>query len=134
MRTVTADQLSDAIRDVLDEYGDDVSKTTVECVKEVAKQGVKALRANSPRGTTGGKRHGKYARNWTSQVEDRRVYAVATIYNKTPGLPHLLEYGHVSRNGTGRTFGSVGGRPHIKAVEETLIRDYTNNLTQELSQ
>lgn len=128
MRTVTPDQLAAAIQEVLDEYREDAQLKTTECVKAVAKQGVKALKANSPRDT------GEYAKGWKSQLEESRTGATAILHNDNYRLPHLLEFGHVSRNGTGRDYGSVAAIPHIKPVEETLIREYTNKLKQELSQ
>jgi hypothetical protein len=104
-----------------------VERTTDECIKEVAKAGRKALRSNSP------KKKGEYARGWSFKVEKHRLYTVATLYNNKPGLPHLLEFGHVSRNGTGRSYGHVGAKPHIAGVEQMVIQEYTQKLTRELS-
>lgn len=126
-RTVTPEQLADRIQQVLAKYQNDVDLTTAEVVKDVAKEGRRALKANSP------KKKGKYASKWAFQVEKHRLYTVATIYNAQPGLPHLLEFGHVSRNGTGRTYGFVGARPHIASVEQSVIQEYTQKLTRELS-
>lgn len=126
-RTVTPEQLAASLQKILEEYGDDVERASEECVREVAKTGRNALRSNSP------KKKGKYASKWAFQVEKHRLYTVATIYNAQPGLPHLLEFGHVSRNGTGRTYGFVGARPHIASVEQSVIQEYTQKLTRELS-
>ena len=100
-----------------------MARASEECVREVAKAGRKALKANSP------KRKGKYASGWSFEVEKQRLYTVATLYNKKPGLPHLLEFGHVTRNGTKR-----GARPHISGVEQEIVKEYTDKLTKELSQ
>jgi hypothetical protein len=54
------------------------------------------------------------------------------IYNEHPGLPHLLEYGHVSRNGTGRTYGEVPGHEHIQPVEEEMVRDFERKVVEAL--
>lgn len=127
MASVTPDQLAERIHKVLEEYADEVEKTTADCVKAVAKQGVRALKANSPKG-----KKGDYAKKWTAQIEEGRLYTTATIYEKKPGLTQLLEFGHVSRNGTGRTYGFVEARPHIASVEQTIVAQYTQTLTQEL--
>ena len=87
-----------------------------EAVTKVAQKGAKAVRGNSA-GSFGGS--GKYAKGWTYQSEYRRLGSVATIYNKTPGLPHLLENGHAKRGG-----GRVSGRTHIAPVETEIITEY----------
>lgn len=113
MAKVTIDNLASEIQRILDEYGEDVTNLTEETVKEVAKTGAKAVKSAS--GIFGGT--GKYASGWTSQVEGGRLNTKATIYNgKTPGLPHLLEFGHAKRGG-----GRVGGRTHIAPVEQEII-------------
>ena len=98
----TAETLHNDIMKILDDYVDDVERKSTECVEKVAQKGAKALRNSSPRHT------GKYASGWTVKTENTRTGTMATIYNgKTPGLPHLLEHGHVIRNGTGRSYGSI---------------------------
>ena len=55
-----------------------------------------------------------------AQGENTLFYA-DNIYNADqPGLTHLLENGHVSRNGTGRTFDPVKAYPHIAPVQKIL--------------
>lgn len=127
MATITPDQLAERLQKILSEYQDDVERTADECIREIAKEGRRALKANSP------KQGGEYAKGWSFEVEKHRLYTLATLYNKTPGLPHLLEFGHVSRNGTGRTYGSVKAIPHIAGVEQSIIQEYTSKLTRELS-
>lgn len=126
-RTVTPEQLAESLQKILAEYADDVDQASAECIREVAKAGRKSLKANSP------KKSGDYAKGWSFNVEKHRLYTVATLYNQTPGLPHLLEFGHVSRNGTGRSYGSVKALPHIGSVEQQIIQEYTQKLTRELS-
>ena len=126
-RTVTPEQLAASLQKILEEYGDDVERASEECIREVAKAGRKALRSNSP------KKKGDYAKGWSFEMDKQRLYTVATLYNKKPGLPHLLEFGHVTRNGTGRSYGSVKALPHIGSVEQQIIQEYTQKLTRELS-
>ena len=116
--TIAIDGLEDALHDILEEYTDEIARGTKECVQKVARAGVKALKAASP------KRTGYYAKDWTSKIESGRLNAQATIYNNEPGLPHLLEFGHVSRNGTGRDLGQVPGQAHIQPVEEELAKEF----------
>lgn len=127
--TITPDQLADRIKDVLKDYAEDVELKTVECVKAVAKEGVRALKSNSPHGKTG-----EYAKGWTQKTETTRLGSTATIYNRDYRLPHLLEWGHVTRNGTGRQWDTKAktARPHIEAVENTLIREFEHKLISEV--
>lgn len=111
------DKLSAVIADTLEFYGADVAENVAEAVKKVSKEGAKAVKA-AARENFGGT--GTYAKGWTSRTEEGRVSAQGVIFNKTvPGLPHLLENGHAKRNG-----GRVAGKPHIKPVEEQIVKDF----------
>jgi hypothetical protein len=122
-KTVTAANLEEVVRKTLDDYGNEVKHTLDEITKTVTKKGVQALKTESAEtfGTTR-KRDKKYAKTWTSSIETNVLSTQGVIYNTQSGLPHLLENGHVSRNGTGRTFGTVKGRPHISKVEAEIER------------
>jgi hypothetical protein len=123
MAKVTAGDLEDSIKKALDKYESEVKQTLASITKEVTKKGVQALKTESAEtfGTTR-KRDKKYSKTWTSSIETNTLSTQGTIYNTQSGLPHLLENGHVSRNGTGRTFGTVKGRPHISKVESEIER------------
>lgn len=116
MAKVTIDNLADTVQEILDEYEGEIEEKMDEIVKRVGKAGVSALKSSS-RSTFGGT--GKYASGWTSQVETNRYGTVVTIYNKYPGLPHLLENGHAKRGG-----GRVQGRTHIAPVEEKMVNEF----------
>jgi len=114
-----------ACKKILDEYKEDVNKDMQEAVKKVTKAGAKQVKANA-QGAVGGK---KYAKGWTSRFETGRLSAQGTIYNSSqPGLPHLLEYGHVTRNGTGRTFRPTPAHEHIAAVEDEIEQNIMKEL------
>lgn len=119
-RKVTADTFADVINEVLADYAADTEKTTADVVKEVTRDGVKALKSAS--GIFNGTR---YASGWTSKVEVGRMTTTGIIYNgKVPGLPHLLEYGHATRGG-GR---KKGEHEHIKPVEEAVCAAFERDL------
>lgn len=119
------DKMDQAIAEILDEYGDEVVGNLEEITKRVAKEGAKTAKAEAKgkfRGT------GKYAKGWTSTVETGRLSTQGTIYNKDlPGLPHLLEYGHANRGG-----GRTPGKPHLKAVEQRVIKQFERLVTDTL--
>lgn len=100
---------------------DGVVPALEESLDEVSKEAVKRLKANT-KAKLGGT--GKYAKSWAREREKGRLKVGYTVYNKLPGLPHLLEYSHALRNG-GRS------RPieHIApvaqwAAEEAIDRFY----------
>ena len=124
-RKVTPDNLADAIREVLEEYGEDVDKFTAELTEKVAKDGAKALQSASAGSFAG---TGKYAKGWKTKVTKERLSTTSVIYNANqPGLPHLLEYGHAKRGG-----GRVPGREHIRPVEKTIIETFTKEIEAKL--
>lgn len=123
-RKITADNLGEAIAEILEEYGDEVQKDMDDVVKDVGKAGVKAIKSAS--GVFGGT--GKYRKGWTSQIDTERYGSTVTIYNRTPGLPHLLENGHAKRGG-----GRVPGKTHIAPVEQELIKQFEEQIEKAVS-
>ena len=122
-KAVGLDGLAEALTEILEEYQTEVERGVRECVQRVAKAGVKALKETSPRQT------GEYAAGWTSEVKEGRLGATATIYNKDkPGLVHLLEHGHVTRNGTGRTFSRTPAHIHVAPVEDEIAREFEKQI------
>lgn len=117
-RKVSAVELSSALKEILDEYGDAVYTVLGDCVKEVREEAVEKLRETSP-GT------GRYAGSWTaSELGAARMTTRSVVHNAQHyRLTHLLEKGHVSRNGTGRTFGRVKAYPHIGAVDDWVVQE-----------
>ena len=105
----------DAVDDLLANWvQDDVIPTLEETLDEVSKEAVKKLKANSRREFKGN----KYWKGWTREKEKGRLKKGYTIYNKIPGLPHLLENGHVLRNG-----GRYHGKEHILPVEKWAVEE-----------
>lgn len=123
-RKIPVDKLTQEVVKILSEYGGDVQGNLNTIVGQMSKKGAQTLRQQS-KNTFGGT--GKYAKGWTSTVETGRVSAQGTIYNKTPGLPHLLENGHALRGG-----GRTPGRPHIKPVEEALVREFESKVKSKI--
>lgn len=117
-RRVTLNNLGDAIEEILDEFEDGTIRATHEIVKKVAADGARAINSQAA-GAVGGS---KYKRSWTSKTDNTRLGASAVIYSKLPGLPHLLEHGHATRNG-GRTAARVHIAPVVEKINQSLIHD-----------
>lgn len=119
--------MEETISQILTEYKGEIEKDLEKAVREVAKSGVSELKANS-RSEFGGT--GRYASGWTSKTETDRLLHTSIIYNRMPGLPHLLEHGHALRGG-GRS-GFVDGKMHIAPVEEKVIEQFERELIHEI--
>lgn len=132
-RKVGAVDLTAAIKDILTKYGDDVYKVLDASIKDVAEASTEKLKgvhqwANNVSGSA-------YSAAWAVQdVQKDRVRVNRVIYNNGHArLTHLLEKGHVSRNGTGRTFGKVKAYPHIKPVEEWAVKELSQVVEERLN-
>ena len=108
--------LSLAMKDILTDYTDDVVKVVAEVIGEVAEEAAEELHTA---GSFNGK---KYRRSWTSEVESKRSYDSAIVYNKKHyRLTHLLEYGHAKANG-GRTRAFEHIAPVNEKAQEKAIK------------
>lgn len=114
-KKVPIEKLQSEIDKILSEYAESANRDVSQLAKSFAQKGAKAVGAEAKTKFKGT----KYANGWTSQFEENRYSAQGVIYNKTPGLPHLLENGHANRNG-----GRTAGRPHIAPVEEKLVTEF----------
>ena len=127
-RKVTIDNLGSEISKILDEYAGNVDENVDEITKKIGRKGAQALKNESLAKFKDSKKHKKrYGQTWTSKAEKKRLYTSVTIYNSQPGLPHLLEYGHASRNG-----GRVMGKEHISPVEQQLIAEFEREVRSKL--
>lgn len=127
-RKITLENLGKEINKIFEEYKGDVESNLDEITKKVGKKGAQTLKNESLAAFPDSKKHKKrYGSTWTSRADKGRLYTTVTIYNSLPGLPHLLEYGHASRNG-----GRVDGREHISSVEESLILEFEREVESKL--
>ncbi len=130
MTKVNMSGFADAIMEELDAYGKLAEDQTRKIVDDIAKDAVKNLRANSPKGHT--RKKGTYAKGWTSKITRDRVGTYSrTLYNKQASLTHLLEFGHALRRG-GRTIGSAAAYPHIAAAEQKAAESFAKKIEEAL--
>lgn len=110
------------INTILAQFTSNVDQTVSSTIQSAAKEGVSKLKATSPQGASG-----KYAKSWAV----KKSKGTHTIYNKQPGLTHLLENGHdVIRNG--QKVGEAKPHPHIKAVDDWLGDEIISRLEKNL--
>lgn len=124
------EKLDSAISKILYDYADEIEDNVGEIAVEMGTKGAQALRQKAreafPKGS------GEYAKGWKSQAEQGRVGKTATIYNDHYSLPHLLEHGHATRNGTGRTYPQTPAHEHIAPVAEELTETFEREVLNKL--
>lgn len=109
------DEIAQAIMSELKLYANVVKEDVNKLAETVAKEGAYRLSVVSPKLT------GSYKTGWTFKKDKNGKFIV---HNKTDyQLTHLLEYGHAKVNG-----GRVAARPHIKAVEEEMIKEFVHGI------
>lgn len=111
--------LEKALKDVLAEYGNEVYTVAEYAVDQTAKECVDKLKAVK-KFNPGRNPSGLYSSSWmTTVIPSARLKVKRVVHNEQwYRLTHLLEKGHVSRNGTGRTFPPVKAYPHIAPVND----------------
>lgn len=115
MAKIPINALASEILEVIKEYTDEVEEGLEEAQEKAAKDGVKVLKATSPKGKTG-----KYAKGWRATKRGKGwVIHNATRYQ----IAHLLEKGHAKRGG-----GRVPGKVHIAPVEEQVIKKFEQDV------
>lgn len=107
----------------LEEYVHDVQIAIDEAAKEAAELTQRQLKATSPKRKKG-KGKGTYARSWKVKKRYEANLVSYVVYNgKRPGMTHLLEHGHASRNQYG-SYGRVRAIPHIGPAAEAGIQRF----------
>lgn len=103
--------ISHQIDDILTTYTKQVHDVLDECLQAESKDTAKLLKTTSPKR---GKYSRGYARSWgVVRRGDTYIVRNAKCYRVT----HLLENGHVVRNGVGQ-YGRVKPRKHIGPAED----------------
>ena len=119
------EKLDKAIMKILTDYADEISENADEVTIKMGRKGAAALRQESAADFGG---TGRYAKGWTVQVDRHRLYTDVIIYNRTPGLPHLLEHGHLMRNGRRWT----PPQQHIEPIEQKLVAEYEKEVLSQI--
>ena len=110
------------IKNILNEYSDDIQEAITLEAQNVAKKAQNELKNTSP------KRTGKYRKGWRVKTEKGRGYVECIVHNATDyQLTHLLEFPHIIKNKYGQ-WGTSTPKKHIKPVEEAAVKEYENNV------
>lgn len=126
-RRTTVIDLSRAIGEVLQEYGEDVTAAIAPTTQKVAEDTVQTLKSTGDYED----RTGDYRKSFTQTTEKTYRGATSIIHSEEPQnyrLTHLLERGHMTRDGTTRT----KAYPHWKPAEEKAIAEFEKDLRKNI--
>lgn len=119
-RSITVDALAAAVSAELESYRQEVTDGVKQSVKDAAVLCREEIRAASP------VRTGRYRKGWqTSKAYESSEEIRVIVHNKTDyQRTHLLENGHLTRDGVSR----VPGIPHIAPAEEHAAQTLQNKV------
>lgn len=122
LKKIQAVDLSSAVADLLDEYGEEVYDHLGVAIEETAEKAAKDLRSVK-KFSEQGHPTGVYSAGWTQEQTIRgRTSLVRVVYNQDyPQYAHLLEFGHANRGG-GRTEGFTHIKPVNDWVQDEIVR------------
>ena len=123
----TIDTLGDSITLVLEDCVRQANKSNDETLDQISKEALNVVKENAPARENGGIYKKGLKRKKTKDERDDLQY---TLYasGKESSLSHLLENGHLTRNGET----TVSGKPHFvkgqeyaaKEIEAAFIKNY----------
>lgn len=122
-KTIEVDLLEKEVMKYLTEYKEDISEAVENVSNRVGKEATNELKEESPKLT------GDYTKGWRLKKDKigKNRYTVK-IHNKTNyQLTHLLELGHVTRNG-----GRTQPIPHIRPIEEKYKKIFEQELKKDI--
>lgn len=113
--SIKVSELAKELEKGINEYSQEVADEIKKATDVVAEEAVRELKSTSPVLT------GSYAKGWAKKnAYESKSSKRNTVYNKTDyQLTHLLEKGHVGRDGR-----RVRAIEHIRPVEEKAMTEF----------
>ena len=126
-RVVNGHKAEVLIDRTLDSFVNMETEVLFEAISKASKKAKQDLqRVQDPR------RYGDYAKGWTIRTKREKYGVNSLIYNKSyPGLTHLLEKGHITRNQYGQ-YQRTPAHPHIAKAKDNAVEYLLDELTKNL--
>lgn len=122
---VKIEDLGKEIAKIYEEYAEATVETVDKVTKEVAKDTSEELKKTAPSGHRTSK---KYKDSFKfKKLPSNKAKKSQVVYSDQYQLTHLLENGHITRNG-----GHTQPQPHWKPAEEKAEEKYLKRLKQEI--
>ena len=123
VKNVKIEDLADAVMEGLTEYSSLVADSVKQSVKDAGKTVKNQIKDTAPEKT------GRYAKSWTSRTTGETANSIeVTVYSPSRYmLAHLLEHGHVKRNG-----GRTRAFPHIAPAEEEGVKQLQEDIQKQI--
>lgn len=124
MKHVKIDDLAEEVMAGLKEYADLASDEMKRAVQRSGRRVRQEIKEHAP------KDKGDYQKSWSVRKEKETASQLHLIvYSRNRyQLAHLLEHGHVTRNGKSR----VKGQPHILTAEEVGAKQLQDDIERAL--
>ena len=139
---VSVDNLSKEIMKQLTSYKEDIDEEVSSLSNKYVKKACSELKSISPKskekvqlkkyanGTREYQFPGSYAESWSTKQKEKTQNRYSRVaYNKNYyRLTHLLEFGHINRDGTTRS----KKIPHIRKTEDKYQEEFRTELMQKI--
>lgn len=112
MNSITPETLGNALADAFSQFAGELTAELEDGLAEIGKNTAKKVRSLSP------EKSGKYRKGWKVSKEKYRGSFTVTVHNKQYSLVHLLENGHLNRDGTSR----ARAVPHVAPAQQDAER------------
>lgn len=119
--SIRVDDLPDVLADILDDYSTDLREAVNKTTEQTANELKKAIDADAP------VKSGKQKRSWrVTKNKVAGIDLVAVVHSTDYRKVHLLENGHLTRNGMTRT----RAFRYVSKNKDELIRKLPERMAQ----
>ncbi|MDE5583718.1 MAG: HK97 gp10 family phage protein [Ruminococcus sp.] len=131
--SISIDEFSAVLAEKCRKYTDEITEKVSDGLEKIGMETVSEVKSLSPVYTGKSKKltKGTYKRGWTCTIDKSRGKIQVTVHNKKYQLVHLLELGHLLKDGTGRVYGEVQPKVHVETAE-THAEEKVNALLEGL--